>query len=269
MRSSVLLCFVLALGLWAVNCQEVEKEDKDGGSGEGPKINGIGTDDEDATAETSGDSIDIDDTTVPSTTNIQSEEPTSEDLPTTEEPTKMETTTKMEIQPTTDEEMTVTGSGETEAPTDDTEATTEATDDGTSTPPDGPTTPETTENNNEVDKKPDTTTPDPLPNPTTDESNEVDNIDVLGDEGKETNMKESDAAARKDQGDDDEVALSNLTGEVVAAIAVGAVCAIIIIAFLVYRLKKRDEGSYALDESTHYTNKDAYKFSAEGKEAFV
>lgn len=57
-----------------------------------------------------------------------------------------------------------------------------------------------------------------------------------------------------------------LTTEVIAAVVVGAVCAVILIAFLVYRLRKRDEGSYALDAGY----KDTYKLQADtGKEAFV
>lgn len=56
-----------------------------------------------------------------------------------------------------------------------------------------------------------------------------------------------------------------LTTEVIAAVVVGAVCAVILIAFLVYRLRKRDEGSYSLSEY-----KDTYKLNADtGKEAFV
>lgn len=56
-----------------------------------------------------------------------------------------------------------------------------------------------------------------------------------------------------------------LTTEVIAAVVVGAVCAVILIAFLVYRLRKRDEGSYSLSEY-----KDTYKLHADtGKEAFV
>lgn len=57
-----------------------------------------------------------------------------------------------------------------------------------------------------------------------------------------------------------------LTVEVIAAIVVGAVCAIILIAFLVYRLRKRDEGSYALTDGGF---NDTYKLRGEGKEAFV
>lgn len=58
-----------------------------------------------------------------------------------------------------------------------------------------------------------------------------------------------------------------LTTEVIAAVVVGAVCAVILIAFLVYRLRKRDEGSYALSDGGY---KDTYKLQADtGKEAFV
>lgn len=57
-----------------------------------------------------------------------------------------------------------------------------------------------------------------------------------------------------------------LTTEVVAAIVVGAVCAIVLIAFLVYRLRKKDEGSYALTDGCY---SDTYKLRGDGKEAFV
>ncbi|KAK2548237.1 Syndecan-2-B [Acropora cervicornis] len=58
-----------------------------------------------------------------------------------------------------------------------------------------------------------------------------------------------------------------LTAEVIAAVVVGAVCAVILIAFLVYRLRKRDEGSYSLSDVGY---KDTYKLHADtGKEAFV
>ena len=61
--------------------------------------------------------------------------------------------------------------------------------------------------------------------------------------------------------------LTVLTTEVIAAVVVGAVCAVILIAFLVYRLRKRDEGSYALSDAGY---KDTYKLQGDtGKEAFV
>ncbi|KAK3738839.1 hypothetical protein QZH41_004373 [Actinostola sp. cb2023] len=62
-------------------------------------------------------------------------------------------------------------------------------------------------------------------------------------------------------------AFSVLTTEVIAAVVVGGVCAIILIAFLVYRLRKRDEGSYILTDTTY---KDTNKLRGDpGKEAFV
>lgn len=58
-----------------------------------------------------------------------------------------------------------------------------------------------------------------------------------------------------------------LTKEVIAAVIVGGICAIILIAFLVYRLRKRDEGSYVLTDSAY---KDTHKLRGDtGKEAFV
>lgn len=65
----------------------------------------------------------------------------------------------------------------------------------------------------------------------------------------------------------EEKVLRVLTTEVIAAVVVGAVCAVILIAFLVYRLRKRDEGSYPLNDSSY---KDTYKLRGDtGKEAFV
>ena len=67
--------------------------------------------------------------------------------------------------------------------------------------------------------------------------------------------------------DPEEKVLRVLTTEVIAAVVVGAVCAVILIAFLVYRLRKRDEGSYPLNDSSY---KDTYKLRGDtGKEAFV
>lgn len=66
---------------------------------------------------------------------------------------------------------------------------------------------------------------------------------------------------------DEKSVLRVLTTEVIAAVVVGAVCAVILIAFLVYRLRKRDEGSYALSDAGY---KDTYKLHGDtGKEAFV
>lgn len=271
MRILQLFFFICLIGIWGINCQEVfEEEDKDGASGSGDEAVGVigdevDNDDEDTEiTPTDSDEIDIDETTIPSTTDIQSEEPTT----TEEKPTSKEMPT------TTDEELTIAGSGtgeptDTEGPTDtdDTESPTtegEGSGDGTEKPTIVIQTEMTTDGNEVPGEK---TTSIPYLPSTTIDGNEVDN-GVMGDDGpSDTNFEEADANARTSN--DENGGLNGLTTEVVAAVVVGAVCAIIIIAFLVYRLKKRDEGSYALDESTHYTNKDAYKFSAEGKEAFV
>jgi len=73
--------------------------------------------------------------------------------------------------------------------------------------------------------------------------------------------KDGDVAARKGTKEE----LQVLTTEVIAAVVVGGVCAIILIAFLVYRLRKRDEGSYVLTDTAY---KDTNKLR-DGKEAFV
>lgn len=77
------------------------------------------------------------------------------------------------------------------------------------------------------------------------------------------------ALEKKDQdnSDGEKEVMKVLTTEVIAAVVVGAVCALILIAFLVYRLRKRDEGSYSLSDIGY---KDTYKLHADnGKEAFV
>ncbi|XP_032234966.1 syndecan-2 [Nematostella vectensis] len=77
------------------------------------------------------------------------------------------------------------------------------------------------------------------------------------------NPKEGDMQARVSE----KKRLKVLTNEVIAAVVVGGVCAIILIAFLVYRLRKRDEGSYALTDNAY---KDTNKLRGDpGKEAFV
>lgn len=74
---------------------------------------------------------------------------------------------------------------------------------------------------------------------------------------------DGDVAARKAEDE----AVQVLTTEVIAAVVVGGVCAIILIAFLVYRLRKRDEGSYILTDNAF---KDTNKLRGDtGKEAFV
>lgn len=78
--------------------------------------------------------------------------------------------------------------------------------------------------------------------------------------------KDSPNAAALTEGNKGSV-LRVLTTEVIAAVVVGAVCAVILIAFLVYRLRKRDEGSYVLSDAGY---KDTYKLQGDtGKEAFV
>ena len=82
-----------------------------------------------------------------------------------------------------------------------------------------------------------------------------------------TNDKSPNAEANVDDEPVDKKVLRVLTTEVIAAVVVGAVCAVILIAFLVYRLRKRDEGSYALSDAAY---KDTYKLQGDtGKEAFV
>ena len=85
--------------------------------------------------------------------------------------------------------------------------------------------------------------------------------------GGEVTTEESTEKSPNAEARVDEKVLRVLTTEVIAAVVVGAVCAVILIAFLVYRLRKRDEGSYALSDGGY---KDTYKLQGDtGKEAFV
>lgn len=114
--------------------------------------------------------------------------------------------------------------------------------------------------------------------PTEDPDNNIDGVDggetrdgdtLGGGVGVEDNKSDKSPNAEANV-DDEPVAkkvLRVLTTEVIAAVVVGAVCAVILIAFLVYRLRKRDEGSYALSDAGY---KDTYKLQGDtGKEAFV
>lgn len=91
--------------------------------------------------------------------------------------------------------------------------------------------------------------------------------DVFGGGVSETDAPNEDDSPNAEARVDEKSALRVLTTEVIAAVVVGAVCAVILIAFLVYRLRKRDEGSYALSDAGF---KDTYKLQGDtGKEAFV
>lgn len=50
--------------------------------------------------------------------------------------------------------------------------------------------------------------------------------------------------------DDDEKPGVNFTVGIIVGVVVGAILAILVIVFLVYRLRKKDEGSYSLDEQS-------------------
>ena len=99
------------------------------------------------------------------------------------------------------------------------------------------------------------------------DGNEVGGGDILGGGISETDAPEDDDSPNAEARVDEKTAISVLTTEVIAAVVVGAICAVILIAFLVYRLRKRDEGSYALSDAGY---KDTYKLQGDtGKEAFV
>lgn len=119
----------------------------------------------------------------------------------------------------------------------------------------------TTTINNEITEEPEKTTEEEISEEPTD-GNEVDYGGV-----SETDAPDDDDSPNAEARVDEKSALRVLTTEVIAAVVVGAVCAVILIAFLVYRLRKRDEGSYALSDAGY---KDTYKLQGDtGKEAFV
>lgn len=99
------------------------------------------------------------------------------------------------------------------------------------------------------------------------DGNEGGDGDMFGGGISETDAPDEDDSPNAEARVDEKSALRVLTTEVIAAVVVGAVCAVILIAFLVYRLRKRDEGSYALSDAGF---KDTYKLQGDtGKEAFV
>lgn len=122
----------------------------------------------------------------------------------------------------------------------------------------------TTTINNEITEEPEKTTEEEISEEPTD-GNDVGD-DIFGG-GVSTDAPDDDDSPNAEARVDEKSALRVLTTEVIAAVVVGAVCAVILIAFLVYRLRKRDEGSYALSDAGY---KDTYKLQGDtGKEAFV
>ena len=127
------------------------------------------------------------------------------------------------------------------------------------------TTEKTTTINNEITEEPEEPTEEETSEEPTD--GDEDGNDVYGGGVSETDAPEDDDSSNAEARVDEKSVLGVLTTEVIAAVVVGAVCAVILIAFLVYRLRKRDEGSYALSDVGY---KDTYKLQGDtGKEAFV
>lgn len=128
------------------------------------------------------------------------------------------------------------------------------------------TTEQTTTINNEITEGTEEPTEDEVSEEPTD-GNEVGDGDMFGGGISETDAPDDDDSPNAEARVDEKSAVRVLTTEVIAAVVVGAVCAVILIAFLVYRLRKRDEGSYALSDVGY---KDTYKLQGDtGKEAFV
>ena len=128
------------------------------------------------------------------------------------------------------------------------------------------TTEKTTTINNEITESPEKTTEET--DEPTDEPTDGDDGNMLGGGvSVETDPPNEPDSPNAEARVDEKSVLRVLTTEVIAAVVVGAVCAVILIAFLVYRLRKRDEGSYALSDAGY---KDTYKLQGDtGKEAFV
>jgi len=71
-------------------------------------------------------------------------------------------------------------------------------------------------------------------------------------------------------GDKQEEAGVNFTVGIIVGVVVGAILAILVIVFLVYRLRKKDEGSYSLDEpSSQAFIRDEKNGGGQGKEYFA
>lgn len=129
------------------------------------------------------------------------------------------------------------------------------------------TTKETTTIDNEITESSEEPTEEDSENELTDEPTDEDGGDVYGGGVSETDPPNDPDSPNAEAQVDEKSVVRVLTTEVIAAVVVGAVCAVILIAFLVYRLRKRDEGSYALSDAGY---KDTYKLQGDtGKEAFV
>lgn len=128
------------------------------------------------------------------------------------------------------------------------------------------TTKETTTIDNEITESSEEAT-EGSENEVTDEPTDGEGGDMFGGGVSETDPPNEKDSPNAEARVDEKSVLRVLTTEVIAAVVVGAVCAVILIAFLVYRLRKRDEGSYALSDAGY---KDTYKLQGDtGKEAFV
>lgn len=125
----------------------------------------------------------------------------------------------------------------------------------------------TTQKTTTIDNKITEDTEEPTEEEYTDEPTGGEGDDMFGGGVSETDPPNEADSPNAEARVDEKTVLTVLTTEVIAAVVVGAVCAVILIAFLVYRLRKRDEGSYALSDAGY---KDTYKLQGDtGKEAFV
>lgn len=73
-----------------------------------------------------------------------------------------------------------------------------------------------------------------------------------------------------DEDEDNKSGTVNFTVGIIVGVVVGAILAILVIVFLVYRLRKKDEGSYSLDEpSSQAFIRDEKTNPGQGKEYFA
>lgn len=108
------------------------------------------------------------------------------------------------------------------------------------------------------------TTVKPRKKTTTKESNDPDDVE------KPTVDPRNDLQRATAQNNDDVETGVNFTVGIIIGVVVGAILAILVIVFLVYRLRKKDEGSYSLDEpSSQAFIRDEKSNPGQGKEYFA
>lgn len=118
----------------------------------------------------------------------------------------------------------------------------------TETETEKPTSPKTTSLGNEVDVEETSENPITELSPNEDDDQD-DNYDDDGTNNRIDTIK-APANPQKSTGHDEKQKGVSFTLGIIIGVVVGAILAILIIVILVYRLRKKDEGSYSLDESS-------------------